>query len=264
MFLGIFLVIPICVMLSTIYVLSSRTSASLINDIRLPFVIVLHIIIAVVWTTPWDNYLVASKVWWYDETLVTGITIGYVPIEEYTFFVLQPIFTALWLALVSTRAANTAPAAKYRSYALDRLIVAGIVLAIGLAALFYLWGQNQSGRYLSLELAWVAPPLALQFAFGADILWRNRRLLFLTIAPATIFLSVADAIAIDLGIWTIDPAQTIGIKFGGILPLEEAFFFLITNTLVAFGVTLALSRESYKRLQAIRFMPLKLGRQALN
>ena len=59
--------------------------------------IAIHMFIALVYTTPWDNYLVATNVWWYDPALVTGITIGWVPIEEYTFFLLQPILAGLWL-----------------------------------------------------------------------------------------------------------------------------------------------------------------------
>ncbi len=57
-------------------------------------------VIAVVYTTPWDNYLVASGVWYYDPRLVLNRTIGYVPIEEYLFFILQTFLTGffgLWL-----------------------------------------------------------------------------------------------------------------------------------------------------------------------
>jgi lycopene cyclase domain-containing protein len=53
------------------------------------------ILAALVYTTPWDNYLVATGVWYYDPTRVWGIVLGYVPLEEYLFFVLQPILGAL-------------------------------------------------------------------------------------------------------------------------------------------------------------------------
>ena len=43
-------------------------------------------------------HLVATQVWWYDPQLVTGLLIGWVPIEEYLFFILQPLLTGLWLA----------------------------------------------------------------------------------------------------------------------------------------------------------------------
>ena len=55
------------------------------------------IVIALVYTTPWDNYLVATRVWWYNPELVMGITLGWVPLEEYFFFALQPIMIGLWL-----------------------------------------------------------------------------------------------------------------------------------------------------------------------
>ena len=38
--------------------------------------------IAVAYTTPWDNYLVATGVWYYDPRLVLNRTLGYVPVEE--------------------------------------------------------------------------------------------------------------------------------------------------------------------------------------
>lgn len=53
-------------------------------------------LIAFVYTTPWDNYLVWRGIWEYGISRVVG-TIGYVPVEEYLFFMLQPILTGLWL-----------------------------------------------------------------------------------------------------------------------------------------------------------------------
>ncbi|MCL4505327.1 MAG: lycopene cyclase domain-containing protein [Chloroflexi bacterium] len=48
-------------------------------------------ILAMIWTTPWDNYLVASGVWRYDPSKVWNVILGYVPLEEYLFFVLQSL-----------------------------------------------------------------------------------------------------------------------------------------------------------------------------
>ena len=70
----------------------------------LPYLAILaHVAMALIYTTPWDNYLVATGVWWYDPALVTGLRLGWVPIEEYTFFVVQTLLTGLWaLALMRT------------------------------------------------------------------------------------------------------------------------------------------------------------------
>src|SRR5512147_1840160 len=63
----------------------------------------IHVLLAVVYTTPWDNYLVATGVWYYNPELVTGLVIGYVPIEEYTFFVLETILAGLWWWFLARR-----------------------------------------------------------------------------------------------------------------------------------------------------------------
>ena len=60
-----------------------------------------QVVLAVLYTTPWDNYLVATGVWNYGSTAVTGILLGYVPIEEYTFFVLEAILVGAWWSFVS-------------------------------------------------------------------------------------------------------------------------------------------------------------------
>src|SRR5690606_2155877 len=52
--------------------------------------------IALVYTTPRDNHLVWRGVWSYGADRVVG-TLGYVPVEEYLFFVLQPLLVGLWL-----------------------------------------------------------------------------------------------------------------------------------------------------------------------
>jgi lycopene beta-cyclase len=59
--------------------------------------------IAVIYTTPWDNYLVATGVWSYDPQLVLNHTIGYVPVEEYAFFILQAFLTGLFGVWLSRR-----------------------------------------------------------------------------------------------------------------------------------------------------------------
>src|SRR5512134_2505835 len=62
-----------------------------------------HVLLAVLYTTPWDNFLVATGVWYYNPELVTGLVLGYVPIEEYTFFVLETIAAGLWWWFLARR-----------------------------------------------------------------------------------------------------------------------------------------------------------------
>ena len=54
--------------------------------------------------------------------------------------------------------------------------------------------------------------------------------------------------AIDAGTWVINPEKTINVHIGGKLPLQEGLFFLLTNVLITFGSTLALSQQSLNRV----------------
>jgi lycopene cyclase domain-containing protein len=110
----------------------------------------------------------------------------------------------------------------------------------------------QPATYLTLIVLWALPPLTLQLAFGADILWRYRSLIFFSIVPLTLYLSLADALAIGWGTWTIDPAKSINFLLGGVLPIEEFIFFLLTTTLAAFGIVLVLAEASHERIATIR------------
>ena len=249
-FLALFLGIPILALAFAVWRdrRHGRRLSSALSAHGPAAVIFLHVVVALLYTTPWDNYLVATGVWWYDPELVTGVTLGWVPLEEYVFFVVQPIFTGLWLLFAGRRLSR---AGRERAFEARPALRKWTVLAAGLiwfAAVAALAGRWQPGTYLGLELGWALPPIMLQLAFGADILWHHRRLVVTALLPPTLYLAAADAVAIGAGTWTIDPAQSLSVYLGGVLPVEEFVFFLLTNTLIVFGVTLALSQESVARL----------------
>jgi lycopene beta-cyclase len=247
-FLAQFLVIPI-VLLAALAWYDKRRGLALPGTLTgwpVWKVVVGHIIVALVYTTPWDNYLVATGVWSYTPRLVTGLVLGWVPIEEYTFFVLQPILTSLWLLWLARRLpVETRPVPHLRP--IRRVLLLGLGL-VWLAMTVILVAGWPPGTYLALILIWALPPVMLQIGFGADILWRHRRLVLLTLLPVTLYLSLADTLAIGSGTWTIDPAQSLQIYLGGVLPVEEFIFFLMTNVLLVFGTALVLSRESRNRV----------------
>lgn len=249
-FLLRFLVLPIFILLGIILwnKRQGRERAASLRSTPAWLAIVLHMLIALVYTTPWDNYLVATGVWWYDPALVTGIVFGWVPIEEYTFFLLQPILIGLWLVLL-TQLMDFKPEPLRPSWRLWTTIVAGI---LWLGSVAILLTGKQSATYMALLLGWALPPFMLQLAFGADILWRYRRLVFLSIIPVTLYLITADALAISFGTWTIDPAQSFNIFIAGTLPIEEFAFFLMTNILLTSGMVLLWAEESHVRLVALR------------
>ncbi|CAN5787088.1 hypothetical protein BH10CHL1_BH10CHL1_30960 [soil metagenome] len=210
------------------------------------FVLLAHVIVAVLYTTPWDNYLVATGVWWYNPKLVTGVVFGWVPIEEYTFFVLQTVLMGLWIIFLARRLAPINNTTSVAPRPFIRWAATALIGAIWLASLVLLLSDWQPGTYLGLILVWALVPITLQMALGGDILWRYRRLVFWSLVPATLYLGLGDGLAIRSGTWTVDPAQSTGL-FLGSLPLEEFIFFLVTNTLIVFGMILVLAQESQTR-----------------
>ena len=247
-FLLLFVVIPI-VLLAAVHLWDRRRGILLPKPFRTYPVwipLVLHVFLALAYTTPWDNYLVATRVWWYNPELVTGLTIGWVPVEEYSFFILQSVLTGLLLvALMRRLPVNPRPAADCRS---ARWVSTGLLALLWLPSVVVLFSGWPPGTYLSIQLAWALLPLMTQTAFGGDILWRHRKAVGLTLGSVTLYLALADTLAIGEGIWAIDPAQSLPLLLGGVLPLEEFTFFLLTNTLLTFGITLLLARESHERL----------------
>ena len=168
--------------------------------------IAVHVFLAVAYTTPWDNYLVATGVWYYNPELVTGIVFGYVPIEEYTFFVVETILAGLWWWFLSRRLSPPSnefkPNNKIVRFSSISLIVTWMVFT-------YLFiSDNQPLTYLSITLFWALPAILPQLLFGADILWHYRKLVFWAIMVPGTYLSLMDIVALEDTTWSICPARS--------------------------------------------------------
>jgi lycopene cyclase domain-containing protein len=99
----------------------------------------------------------------------------------------------------------------------------------------------QHATYLAFELIWATPVLALQWIVGRRALAIRGRVLLISVMLPTIYLSLADSVAIAHGIWTLHGDRILDIRLGN-LPIEEAIFFLLTNAMVAQSVVLVLDR----------------------
>ncbi len=230
-FLAAFILFPTLAL--SIVGVEERRKGKSINDSKIAIAIGIHIILALLYTTPWDNYLVATGVWFYNPRLVSGIVLGYVPIEEYTFFLLETWFVGLWWQIMARRKSSLEA---FKPSARLRLGFIAIAALIWLCSACIFFNHLQPMAYLSIILLWVIPPMMPQLVFGADILWHQRKLLAWTILPMGLYLSFADSLAIVSGTWTISPVQSTGV-FIGKLPLEEGVFFFVTVTLISFGMT---------------------------
>jgi lycopene cyclase domain-containing protein len=247
-FLARFLAIPIALLLALAIWdrKNNRPAPGFRNGRAVWMAIGLHVVLAVAYTTPWDNYLVATGVWYYNPDLVTGLLIGYVPIEEYTFFILEATLAGLWWWSLARRV--PLPAGRFAPNKRLVFTTTGLLLVVWLVSTGLFISQIQSIRYLSITLFWALPAILAQTLFGADILWRYRRLVAWAVLVPGTYLSLIDIFALNDTTWSISKAQTTGLLFFGILPLEEVVFFYLTSALIAFGMTLLLAQESQIRL----------------
>jgi lycopene cyclase domain-containing protein len=221
-------VAPPLVVLASVTANTHDTTRSVVRTV--PAVAIL--VLALVYTTPWDNYLIHRGVWWYGDGAVAG-RIWLAPLEEYLFILLQPIVATLWLALISPafRRPQRAVVMSLR----DRLL--GVVPALVIGGLGVVMLTHSGSFYMGAILSWAAPVLALQWAVGwRQLLARWRLVAVGTVAPAVYF-AVADRVALEYGIWIIAGEYTTGLTVGG-LPIEEGLFFLVTTLFVVQGLVL--------------------------
>lgn len=251
-FLIRFLFIPIFIFLGITWwdEKNKKEAPGFSNSRAVWLAIFVHVILAVVYTTPWDNYLVATGVWYYNPDLVTGIVLGYVPIEEYTFFVVETILSGLWWWFLARRIA--CPATDFKGSWRFNGFSAFVLLIVWVIFTYIFFNGEKPLTYLSITLFWALPAILTQIIYGADILWHYRKLVFWGIFVPGTYLSLMDIVALKETTWSIAKDQTTGILFFGILPLEEVTFFFITNVLIIFGMTLFLSQHGHKRFEEIK------------
>ena len=101
-FLGLFVVVPILVLAVRYRRTYTRREMG-----------ALGILMLVVYgaTIPWDNLAVKWGLWHFRPDLIWGITLGYLPLEEYLFFGLQTLLVGLWV-FVRLRRVSLAPSAR--------------------------------------------------------------------------------------------------------------------------------------------------------
>ncbi len=251
-FLLRFLVIPILIFLAiTVWDNKNNKPTNGFQNGRAVWMAIgIHILLAVIYTTPWDNYLVATGVWYYNPRLVTGIVFGYVPIEEYIFFVIETILSGLWWWFLARRLSP--PAQEFKPNKTLVHVSASVLVITWVIFTYIFFSDNQPLTYLSITLFWALPAILPQLLYGADILWHHCKLVALSILVPSLYLSLADIFALNATTWSISPEHTTGILFFGILPLEEIVFFFVTNILITCGMTLLLAKENPTRLASIK------------
>ncbi|KAF9735379.1 hypothetical protein PMIN02_001061 [Paraphaeosphaeria minitans] len=208
--------------------------------------IVFLVTIAVVSTIPWDSYLIRTGIWSYPSHVIVGPKLFEIPLEEVFFFFIQTYNTSLLYIILSRPTFQPAYLRVERQHShplgpcnqqwrwYKRL--GQLVLAVTIG-----WGLHQvvdkgAGTYTGLILIWALPfllllwSLAYQFILGLPL--PNT---LLPIALPTLYLWIIDTLALKRGTWVISSGTKFGFHLWDGLEIEEAVFFLLTNTLIVFG-----------------------------
>lgn len=171
-----------------------------------------------------------------------GPTLFRIPLEEVFFFVIQTLNTSLLYLLLSKsvlhscylvkeKSGNGRGWWKYIKIAGQLLLALTIKTAIG-------WVRDGGTfTYLGLILVWAVPFLLLLWSLAYQFLLRLP--LTSTLVPIivpTLYLWIVDTLALKRGTWVISHSTKTGREVWPGLEIEEAIFFLLTNTLIVAGL----------------------------
>ncbi|KAL8790319.1 MAG: hypothetical protein Q9213_000671 [Squamulea squamosa] len=200
------------------------------------------VIIAVVSTTPWDSYLIRNRIWTYPPNAIVGPTLFRIPAEEIFFFIIQTYNTSLFYLLASKptfhpvylrgeKLLHDGRRLRLWRWVGATLLVVAILSGIGLIA------GNGKGLYLGLILVWAGPFILMLWVLAYQLLINlpASNTLVPIIAP-TLYLWIVDTIALRRGTWVIESGTKLGWHLWDGLDVEEAFFFLVTNSLIVLGL----------------------------
>ncbi|SDU23847.1 putative membrane protein [Verrucomicrobium sp. GAS474] len=183
--------------------------------------------------SPWDNWAVQQGIWGFTPHR-TGRRIGWLPWEEYLFFLWQSVNVVGTVALLfflrpGWRTGEATPLSPLNGLGV-------LAILAGWAAVLHWWREKpRSPRwgYAWHLFSWFLPVIAFQWAIAPALLFHQLPVIACAGALWGTYYTVADLVAVRSGIWFFDPKQITGVRLGGILPWEEAAFFYVTSWLVA-------------------------------
>ncbi|KAI1195179.1 hypothetical protein F5X97DRAFT_308934 [Nemania serpens] len=202
--------------------------------------ILVLVLVAFFATLPWDSYLIRHGIWTYPQDAILGPRLFEIPVEELFFFIIQtyittllyillnkPILHAQFLTNHEDSSAHVRRIRRCGQLWLSSAIIVGAALV----------GQRGKGTYLGLILIWACPFALLTWTFSGYFLLRlPLACIAIPIWLPTLYLWAVDELALGRGTWAIQSGTKLGWCLWGNLELEEAIFFLATNSLIVFGL----------------------------
>lgn len=190
---------------------------------------------ALIYTSPWDNYIVYHGAWTYPPDRVLGV-IGLVPYEEYAFFIIQTVLTSLWTIICMRW---TIPCLKFNynktTYPLIRWLPISLFAVTTVLGACY-GSPSSKSFYIGSLFWWISPIIMLLWYGGGNYVVQRALPVFLAVSVPSLYLCWVDTFSLREGIWHIMEDKSLEIFVVKDLPLEEATFFHIVNFLIVLGL----------------------------
>lgn len=185
-------------------------------------------------TTPWDNLAAKWGIWGFTRGKYT-LRIGYLPVEEYAFFLLQSANVMLALRALFHFFPDWQLGQETEIGKWTLICLATSVIPWAFVAFQLYWLRQKAGPRVNyaIHLAWFLPVIYVQWILAPPLFLAHAALLALVTAAFGFYYTLADLAAVRAGTWFFDEKQITGLKLAGILPWEEIAFFFLTSLLVA-------------------------------
>ncbi len=194
----------------------------------------LVLLAVMIFTTPWDNLAAKWGIWGFPREKYS-LRIGYLPVEEYAFFLLQSVNVMLAVRLLFCLFPNWMTGQETGIGKWTLLCLGVSAIPWGIVALQLRWLRKKSGPHVNyaIHLAWFLPVIYAQWVLAPWLFLAHAGLLAVVTAAFGVYYTLADLAAVRAGTWFFDEKQITGVKLGRILPWEEIAFFFLTTLLVA-------------------------------
>jgi len=204
----------------------------------------LVLLAVMLFTAPWDNLAAKWGIWGFRRERYS-LRIGYLPVEEYAFFLLQSVNVILAVRALFRFFPDwqTGQGVEIRNWTLLCLLASLIPWVF--IVLQLRWLRRKAGPCVNyaVHLAWFLPVIYAQWILAPPLLLGHAGLLAGLALVFGVYYTLADLVAVRAGIWFFDETQISGVKLGGILPWEEIVFFFLTSLLVAQSYLLLLPTD---------------------
>jgi putative membrane protein len=194
----------------------------------------LVLLAVVIFATPWDNLAVKWGFWGFPREKYS-LRLGYLPVEEYAFFLLPSVAVMLAVRALFHFFPDWQTGQETGIGKGTLICLAASVIAWAFVAIQLRWLRRKVGPRVNyaIHLCWFLPVIYAQWILAPPLFLGHAGLLALLTAVFGVYYTLADLTAVRAGIWFFDEKQITGAKLGGILPWEEIAFFFLTPLLVA-------------------------------